>query len=358
MQKTFEFKKYEMISFILMGLAIILMFQLKFVTLIFSMILTYIFIEKLENIFQKLIHFFIKDKETNKNYKAIKIFSILIIGILIVLIFSSFFLWVIHLINSNSLQELLSKLEYILIQQKDNKYVPDIILNYLPNNIEDFKNEVINFVKNYVNEIKNIGKNTVTFIAYILLGFIIGALIRLDMKIKNSEEEKRVILQYPNLNFKKELQSRIKTFKQTFELVFIAQIKISLINTLLTASYIYILLPLFDYSLPFKNTVIILTFLFGLIPVLGNLISNTIIIILSIGISFNLAIASLIFLVVIHKLEYFLEAKIIGSHIKASIWEILIVLIVFESLFGFAGVIIGNVIYGYIKEELSNKKMI
>ena len=65
----------------------------------------------------------------------------------------------------------------------------------------------------------------------------------------------------------------------------------------------------------------------------GNLISNTIIIILSLGASLYVALASLVFLVVIHKLEYFLNAKIIGSEIESSAWELLVAMVVFERYF-------------------------
>ena len=109
--------------------------------------------------------------------------------------------------------------------------------------------------------------------------------------------------------FKAELMRRIVNFETSFERVFLAQVKISLIDTFLTGLYLYLVLPLFGVDLPFKMTVLIIAFIVGLIPVAGNLISNTIIIILSLGASLYVALASLVFLVVIHKLEYFLNAK-------------------------------------------------
>ena len=59
-----------------------------------------------------------------------------------------------------------------------------------------------------------------------------------------------------------------------------------------------------------------LTFLCGLLPIIGNLMSNTLIIAVGFTISPKLALVALIFLVVIHKLEYFLNSKIIGDRIK------------------------------------------
>ena len=81
-----------------------------------------------------------------------------------------------------------------------------------------------------------------------------------------------------------------------------AQVKISAVNTTLTALYLLVALPLFGIHVPFATTLIVITFLCGLIPVLGNLISNAVITILSMGVSIGTAVASLAYLVVIHKL--------------------------------------------------------
>jgi predicted PurR-regulated permease PerM len=66
------------------------------------------------------------------------------------------------------------------------------------------------------------------------------------------------------------------------------------------------------------------TFIVGLLPVIGNLISNTIIVVVSLSVSPLLAVSSLVFLVVIHKLEYFVNARVMGSEIHARAWELLL----------------------------------
>ncbi|OBR50537.1 hypothetical protein A6456_33935 [Paraburkholderia tropica] len=50
-----------------------------------------------------------------------------------------------------------------------------------------------------------------------------------------------------------------------------------------------------------------------------------------------LAIASLVFLVAVHKLEYFANARIVGQRIEARAWELLIVMVGMEALFGLWG---------------------
>ena len=96
-----------------------------------------------------------------------------------------------------------------------------------------------------------------------------------------------------------------------------------------------------------------LTFITGLVPVIGNLISNTVVVVVSLSHSPATALASLVFLLVIHKLEYFLNARIVGSQIHARVWEILLSMLLMEAAFGIPGVVAAPIYYAYIKSELS-----
>ena len=337
------------ISYMLMCIALISILKLHFVSLLFAIALTYIFMDKINTIVFTTTNFIDSDEDKKQNFlfkilnKNVKLISSFVIGILLISFFTFFGTWLINFLSPSNLSEMFIKIENILEAQKNSKYLPDFFYQYFPSNFDSLKNQSIDLLKNYAGDIKNIGKSGLTFIVYIILGCIIGCMINLNHITTKTYKP-----------LAKELVDRISTFKQSFELVFLAQIKISLINTALTTIYIYVALPLFDYNLPFKNTIVVLTFLLGLIPVLGNLISNTIIIVLSLGLGFNLAIISLLFLVIIHKLEYFLDAKIIGSQIQAKTWEILLVLILFETLFGISGIIVGSIYYCYLKQELKD----
>jgi len=103
---------------------------------------------------------------------------------------------------------------------------------------------------------------------------------------------------------------------------------------------------------------IALTFVMGLLPIVGNLVSNTVVIIISLSYSLPLALGSLAFLVVIHKLEYFVNARIVGTQIKAAAWELLLAMLVMEAAFGIPGVIAAPVFYAYAKAELSVRRLI
>ena len=151
----------------------------------------------------------------------------------------------------------------------------------------------------------------------------------------------------------RELVVRFETFYVSFAKVIGAQIIISVINTALTAVF------LIWNGFPYAMVIIVLTFLCGLLPIVGNILSNTLIV----GVAFTMphgpkmALFALIFLVVIHKLEYFLNSKIIGDRIKNPMWLTLIGIVLGEKLMGIPGMILAPVVLYYIKVEASRNKL-
>jgi predicted PurR-regulated permease PerM len=143
-----------------------------------------------------------------------------------------------------------------------------------------------------------------------------------------------------------------------FRQIVFAQVRIAAINAAFTGIFLTVALPMAGIHLPFVKTMIVVTFVAGLLPVIGNLISNTVIVIVSLSHSLGIALVSLLFLVVIHKLEYFLNAKIIGTQINARAWELLTAMLAMEALFGIPGVIAAPVFYAYVKTELSAAGMV
>jgi len=100
------------------------------------------------------------------------------------------------------------------------------------------------------------------------------------------------------------------------------------------------------------------TFFAGLLPIIGNLISNTVITLVALSVALQAAIGALLYLVVIHKLEYFFNAHIIGNRIKAQAWEVLLAMVVMEAVFGMPGLVAAPIFYAYIKEELVAQKLV
>lgn len=143
------------------------------------------------------------------------------------------------------------------------------------------------------------------------------------------------------------LTARFKSFYDSFAKVLGAQIIISAINTALTAAFLLL------NGYPYSGLLITFVFLCGLIPIVGNIISNSVIV----GVGFTLAartgLYALVFLVLIHKLEYFLNSRIIGDRIKCPMWLTLVGLILGEKLMGVPGMVLAPVALHFIKVESS-----
>lgn len=346
----------EKVSYGLMFFALIFIIQYNFIPLLFATILTYLLIDKINHLMIKLMDFWgnkrsevmpLKKKQT-VNLISTLLISAIVITLLIMMGFSLY-----KYFSIDNLTMLQHKIDKILDTVKVNHQLPEFILSKLPEQIIDLKPIVIDYVKMYANEISNIGKASFHVIGYVFLGMIIGIMLSFHKLTHQNHEPKNV----EDKKLDDYLKERIAYFSNNFEKVFLAQIKISAINTLLTAVYIVLILPMFGVNLPFKFTILLITFLAGLVP-FGNLISNTLIFILSLSFSFFVAMASITYLVVIHKLEYFLNAKIIGSQIKSTAWELIIAMLFMGSLFGVGGIVLAPIYYAYINQELKHHKLI
>ena len=144
-----------------------------------------------------------------------------------------------------------------------------------------------------------------------------------------------------------ELTKRFELFYRSFHTVMGAQILISFINTGMTGIF------LMAAGYPYWQLLLCVTFLCGLLPILGNILSNTIIVSVGLTVDFPHALCALAFLVVVHKLEYFLNSKIIGKRIQNPMWMTLLGLILGERLMGVPGMILAPVILHYVKSEAS-----
>ncbi len=122
--------------------------------------------------------------------------------------------------------------------------------------------------------------------------------------------------------------------------------------------FLFGILPALGVHLPLAKTLIAVTFFAGLLPVIGNLISNTAIFIAGLSVSVYAGAFALIFLVVIHKLEYFFNARIVGSSIQARAWELLVAMLVMEVAFGLGGLVLAPIYYAYLKRELADQNLI
>ena len=222
--------------------------------------------------------------------------------------------------------------------------LPGWISEQLPADADSLQRVITDWMRAHAKEVQDMGRDVGRGLAHILLGMVIGAIVCV-------REARGAGASTPLV---KELETRIAALAHAFRSVVFAQVKISAVNTALTAIYIFGALPLMGVELPFRKTIIAVTFIAGLLPVLGNLVSNTVIVVVSLSHSFYVATVSLIFLIAVHKLEYFLNARIVGAEIKAAAWELLVAMLVMEAAFGLPGLIAAPIFYAYLKTELKS----
>jgi predicted PurR-regulated permease PerM len=143
-----------------------------------------------------------------------------------------------------------------------------------------------------------------------------------------------------------ELRARVTLLLSGFEKIFGAQVVISFINMWATVVF----LRTMDF--PYIRFLSMATFILGLLPLVGNLASNSLIVITALSLSPQTALVSLVYLVVVHKAEYFLNGKIIGTSIDTPMWQVLLGLLAGEALLGVPGLVLAPAMLHYVREEL------
>jgi len=227
--------------------------------------------------------------------------------------------------------------------------LPQIVVDHLPDSIDDFRANAIEWLRMHASQLQLAGKTAARVVVHLLIGMILGAMIALATALPTVRRSGPLV---------RVLTTRCVNLADAFHDIVFAQVKISALNTLFTAIFLLIVLPLFGVTLPLAKTLVAATFVVGLLPVVGNLISNTLIFIVGLSVSLGVAVAALAFLIVIHKLEYFLNARIVGTQIRARAWELLIAMLAMEAAFGAAGLIAAPIYYAYLKRELKAAQMI
>ncbi|HTU66591.1 MAG TPA: AI-2E family transporter [Steroidobacteraceae bacterium] len=226
--------------------------------------------------------------------------------------------------------------------------LPAALHDYIPEDAVTLQATIAGWLREHAGSLQLAGRGIGRSLVHMLIGMIIGALLSLQKA--SAHPDRQPLAQ--------DISQRASRLAAAFQRVVFAQVWISLVNTLLTWIYLDVVLRLFGVDLPLVKILVALTFVVGLVPIIGNLLSNTAIVIVCLSNGLPVAVASLAFLIVIHKLEYFLNARIIGSHINAKAFELLIAMLVMEAAFGLTGLVAAPILYAYFKEELRQKGLV
>ncbi len=334
--RSLEIDKVGLASFALVALFLALALPFKLLGSLLSGLLVFQLIQKLAPALEKRM------PGPRARWVAVVFLAVIITGTVAVAVVAGISQFQ-H--NTVSVQKILEQLMQLI--DKARAQVPNWVMDYLPDGEAELRDHGLVWMKAHVSELQQGGKSVIRGIVRAALGMIIGALIAISLTRHTRHRPLAAAL-----------ITRIQGLSETFERIVFAQLKISLINAACTGAYLLFLLPLFSERLPLSKTLVVVTLICGLLPVVGNLISNTLIVVVSLANSVPVAVYSLIFLVVIHKLEYFLNARIIGGQIAARAWELLLAMLVMESIFGLSGVIAAPIYYAYLKRELIRVKLV
>lgn len=330
--------KYDIAAWILTGVSLVLILSLYLLPALLAGLLVYELVHILAPRLQV-----VRIRQERGKLVAVALLVTTVVGLIILAVIGilAFF----HS-EAGNLPLLLKQMADILDRWR--AVLPASLLDYLPEDLDDLKNLIVEGLREHAGALQRLGTEAGRTAAHILIGLGIGALVALHDVEPNQ----------PLGPLARSLQERAVHLSEAFRRIVFAQVRIAALNTGLTVLYLVVALPIFGVHLPFTKTMIAVTFFVGLLPVVGNLVSNTIIVVVSLSVSLSVAIASLVFLVIIHKLEYFLNAHIVGAQIHARAWELLLAMLVMEAAFGIVGVIAAPIYYAYLKDELVSRQLI
>ncbi len=145
------------------------------------------------------------------------------------------------------------------------------------------------------------------------------------------------------------IQMRLRIFYVYFRRVMGGQVIIALINTMISSTVIYAL------DLRHPLLMIFVVFFCSLFPVVGNLMSNSVLTINAFVVTGMWGtIICLILLVGVHKLEYFLNSRIIGGIVNLPMAVTLGALIICEVLLGIPGLILAIPLVLFVRHEFEH----
>lgn len=221
---------------------------------------------------------------------------------------------------------------------------PPWVVERLPESADAVQHAVSRWLREHSGEVQRWGGEALKVLVHIIIGLAIGLMAATAARNPEATLGRRPLVLLAH--------GRMVQLATAFGDVFSAQLRISLINAVLTGIYLLVILPALGYRIPLAPTLVGFTFFGSLIPIVGNLLSNAAITLAALTVSVWLGVASLVFLIVIHKLEYFLNARIVGGRTNVPTYAMLGSMLLLESAFGLAGLVAAPVYCAWLTREL------
>jgi len=331
--------RIQIASYVLAGLALVLILELHLLPALLAGLLVYALVEALAPPLQRHL------PGARAHGLVVALLSVVVVGLLTLAIIGTVSFLRRELGEPGALFESLMPMI-----DRARAQLPQVVVDHLPDSIDDFRTAAVEWLRAHASQLQLAGKTAARVVVHLLIGMVLGAMVALADAATHPDKRRGPLVEA--------LMQRCRSLVAAFHDIVFAQVKISAVNTLFTAIFLLVVLPLFGTSLPFAKSLVLATFIAGLLPVVGNLISNTVIVIVSLSHSLYAALGSLMFLILIHKLEYFVNARIVGTQIRARAWELLIAMLTMEAAFGIAGVVAAPIYYAYLKDELKTRRLI
>ena len=224
--------------------------------------------------------------------------------------------------------------------------LPPEMAVYLPDGTADLQRVVAKYLSAQAGALALTGRAWLNALLFAYVGLIVGGLAAIRHRPG------------PFGPLTQALRERVSLFGEAFRQIVAAQFWIAAFNTALTAVFLLFVLPLWNLHLPYTPALITLTFLAGLVPIVGNLVCNGVITVVGLSVSPLTGLACLAFLILIHKAEYLINAKVVGRRTQMAVWELLAVMFVAEAVFGPAGLVAAPLFYAYLKKELQAAQLV
>jgi predicted PurR-regulated permease PerM len=225
-------------------------------------------------------------------------------------------------------------------------FMPADMANSMPATAEEMQRAVSNWLRTHSKDVQHWGTRALRIAAHLLVGAAIGLLVAFS-------DHPRPRSCWVGLG-----RDRLRILSEGFNNVVAAQVRIAAVNTVLTGAFLLGAMPLAGYPLPFGRTLVVFTFGMGLVPIVGNLLSNTAIVLVGLSVSPAVGIACLVFLVVVHKLEYFLNAHFVGSRTSIAPYALLASMLAGEAAFGAAGLVAAPIFCAWLARELQDARLV
>jgi predicted PurR-regulated permease PerM len=224
--------------------------------------------------------------------------------------------------------------------------LPPDLASHVPDELLAAQSWLVEYLQSQAHALTGFGTAGLRGGLLVYVGLVVGALM--------------VGTRQPSANgpLRTALRQRGADFMIAFRQIVVAQFWIAGFNACCTAAFLWLALPLAGVTIPYSATLVGLTFVAGLIPIVGNLLCNSVLTIAGVSVSPTVGLACLLFLVAIHKFEYFINAKVVGQRTNTSAWELLTVMFIGEAVFGVAGLVAAPLYYAYTKRELQDSGLI